>query len=126
MSAIANLVVADATPANKTLYPLSASIASSLYAERAANTVAGNRTADVGLSLASAKRLTDRVTAKYNVPKEVLTDGAYVVTGTARATIEYVIPVDWSETERNHFATEVANFAASAAVKNTVKRDPAY
>jgi hypothetical protein len=126
MSAIANLVVADATPTNKTLYPLSASIASSMYAERSANSVAGNRTADVGLSLASAKRPTDRVTAKYNSPKEQLVDGAYVVSGIGRATIEYVVPQDWTDTERNHFATEVANYAASAAVMNTVKRDPAY
>jgi hypothetical protein len=126
MSAIANLVVADATPANKTLYPLSASIASCLYNERAANSVAGNRTADVRLSLASSRRKTDRITVVYASPKEAQVDGVWVVDSIARANVQYVIPVDWTETERNHFAAEVASLAGTAAVKNTVKRDPGY
>jgi anion-transporting ArsA/GET3 family ATPase len=126
MSAIANVVVADATPTNHTLYPLSASIASSKYADQAANIMSGNRTLELKLSLASKTRATDRVTVLFASPKEQEVDGVWGVASIGRATLEYVIPEDWTSTERNHFATEVASLAANAVVKALTKRDPPY
>lgn len=126
MAAIANVVIADAVPANKTLYPLSASVASSTYNERAANSVAANRSLEVRLSLAHSKRPTDRVTTIYACPKEVQVNGVWTVVSIARSTREDVIPADWTDAERNNFMTELASLANTAAVKNTGRRDPAY
>jgi hypothetical protein len=126
MAAISTVVIADAVPANKTLYPLSASMASSTYNERAANTIGGNRSLEVRLSLAHSKRPTDRVTTVYASPKEVQIDGVWTVQSIARSVREDVIPVDWTETDRNNFYAELASLANAPAVKNTGKRDPAY
>jgi hypothetical protein len=127
MTAVANLVIADATPANKTLYPLSASIASSKFIERAANTALGNRSAEFKLSLASSARVTDRVTLLYARPIEVLVDGAYTVDSIARMAVELVIPANWTTTERGHFWAECKNLMALAGVQSYVKDlDPFY
>lgn len=66
------------------------------------------------------------MTILYAAPKEAQVDGVWTVDSIARATIEYVVPVSWTDTERNHFAAEVASLAGASAVKNTVKRDPGY
>jgi hypothetical protein len=126
MAAISNLVVADATPTNHTLYPLSASIASSKYAEQAANIMSGNRTLELKLSLASKTRATDRATVLYAAPKEQEVDGVWGVASTGRFTGEYVIPENWTSAERNHFATEAASIVANAVIKALTKRDPPY
>lgn len=126
MAAIANLVVADATPTNHTLYPLSASIASSKFMARESVTIEGNRMLEIKGNLANSRRRTDRITVLYSLPKEVVKDGVTVVESTARFIGEFVMPVNWSDTERNHFATEVASLAGLTPVKATVKRDFPY
>lgn len=127
MPAIASLVVADATPSNKTLYPLSAAMASSKFIERAANLAAGNRTAELKMSLASSTRATDRITVLYARPFEQQVDGVWVVQDIGRMSAEIVVPVNWSTTERGHFYAECKNLLALATVQAYVKdRDPCY
>jgi hypothetical protein len=127
MPAIANVVVADATPANKTLYPMSASVASSKFLERAANIAAGNRSLELKMSLAAGTRKTDRITVLYARPYEVLVDGVYVVNDVMRFSGEFVIAESVPTTERNHFATEVKNLMALAGIAGYVaNRDPYY
>lgn len=127
MPAIVSLVVADATPANKTLYPISASVASSKFLERAANTAAGNRSAELKLSLASSQRVTDRVTVLYARPYEVSSGGIWMVDSIARMSCEFVVPVSWPVTERGHFYAEAKDLVAQAMIEAYVKdRDPNY
>lgn len=126
MSAIANVVLADSVPVNKTLYPIQASVDKSMHIERAANSASGNRTLTIGLSMAHSKRPTDRVTVQYASPKEAQVDGVWTVVGVRRCTIEYVLLADDTELERNNFSAEVMNLAATTAVRNTIKRDPQY
>lgn len=127
MPAISNVVVADATPTNHTLYPLSASIASSRFNERAANTVAGNRSLEIKLALANATRPTDRVTVLYAAPYEVLLDGAYVVNDIMRFSGEFVLATSIPSGIREDFATEVKNLMAHALLMSYVRdRDPCY
>jgi len=127
MPAISNLVIADATPTNKTLYPLSASIASSRFMERAANLAAGNKSTELKLSLATTQRPTDRVTLLYGHPYELQVDGVWAVQNVGRMSCEFVIPADWTSTERGHFYALCKNLVAHATVQAYVKdRDPAY
>lgn len=127
MPAIANVVVADATPTNHTLYPLSAAIASSRFNERAAHTVAGNRALEIKLALANATRPTDRVTVLYSAPYEVLQDGAYVVNDIMRFSGEFVLATTIPSDIREDFVTEVKNLMAHALVMSYARdRDPCY
>lgn len=127
MAAIANFVVADATPTNTTLYPLRAGLESSIWVGRGAATVAGNRKLETKLSLATARRKTDRVTVLFASPREVLVDANTLVQDVARFAGEFVIPDTWTETQRNNFAHEVASTVAAAVIKNIVKnRDVPY
>lgn len=124
MSAIANVVAVDSVPANKTLYPLSASLGESNWVERAANAVAANRTLRTGLSLSHSKRPTDRVFVLYKAPKEALVDTRWTVDSTGVFEGNFVIPDHWTTLERLNFATEVASVIANQAVKLSVQRDP--
>lgn len=126
MAAIANVVVADAVPANKTLYPLSAGIAESSWQERAAVSMAGNRTLKAGLSLSHSKRPTDRVALLYKAPKEASVNGLTTVVNTGVFDVNYVIPEDWTATERLNFATECATLVATTMVKDLVGRNAVY
>lgn len=127
MPAIASVVLADATPANHTLYPMSASIASSRFMARDGNTAAGNRALEIKLALASKTRATDRVTILYAAPYEVLQDGAYVVDDILRFSGEFVIAQSVPVAFRNHFVTEVKNLMAHALITSYVKdRDPCF
>lgn len=122
MAAISNYVVADATPTNQTLYPLTASLPSSRWTARSAATVAGNRTLEIKCSLATARRATDRFTVLYARPAEVTdTNGAVSVSGIQRFAGEFVIPVNSLNADRNHFAHEVASVVANAVLKAIIK-----
>jgi len=122
MAAIANYVVADATPTNQTLYPLTASLASSRWTARSATTIAGNRTLEIKCNLATAKRATDRFTVLYARPLEVTgTDGVVSVASIQRFAGEFVIPTSTPNADRNHFAYEVASVVANAVLKAILK-----
>lgn len=124
MSAIANVVAVDSVPANKTLYPLSASLSESNWTERAANAVAANRTLRTGLNLSHSKRPTDRVFVLYKAPKETQVDGRWVLDSTGVFEGNFIIPDHWTTLERRNFAAEVASVVAGQAVKLSVERDP--
>lgn len=127
MAAIANFTVADATPTNTTLYPLRAGLESSIWVGRSAATVDGNKKLEAKLSLATSRRPTDRVTVLYASPREVLVDANTLVQDIGRFAGEFVIPLTWTETQRNHFAFEVASAITAAVIKNIVKnRDVPY
>lgn len=127
MSAIANFVVADATPTNHTLYPLTASLASSKWIGREATTLPGNRTLEVKASLSSKTRKTDRITVLYARPYEAVVDGVTLVSSIQRFAGEFVLAEEFPNADRNHFAFEVASVIANAVVKAIVKdRDVPY
>lgn len=127
MPAITSVVIADAVPSNKTLYPLSASIASSKYRARDGAIQAGNRSLELKMSLASAQRPTDRVTILYGMPVEETVDGVIVVRDILRFTGEFVLPTTVGATIANNFWTEVKNLVGLGVIQSYVRdRDPNY
>lgn len=127
MPAIANVVVADATPANTTLYPISASVGSSRFLERGGVLAAANRSLELKLALANKTRATDRVTVLFARPYAVLEDGVYVVRDVMRFNGEFVISENIPADVRNHFYSEVASLFGTTLLRGYVKdRDPCY
>lgn len=127
MPAIANVVVADATPANTTLHPISASVGSSRFLERGGVLAAANRSLELKLALANKARATDRVTVLFARPYAVLEDGVYVVRDVMRFNGEFVISENIPADVRNHFYSEVDSLFGTALLRGYVKdRDPCY
>lgn len=130
MPAPTTISIADATPTAHVYRPISIGDVNgnSTLINTESTTNAGNRSMVLGYSFASPKRRTDKVQVRLNFPKEVTdTEGNVVVKSTGRFIGEYIIPDDWSETERSHFFASVKNLAAHAVVEAYVKsRDPFY
>lgn len=124
------ITIADATPTNHVYRPISIGDPSGnstlINTESATN--AGNRSMVLGYSFANAKRKTDKIQVRLNFPKEVTdSNGVVSVKSIGRFIGEYIIPDDWSETERGHFFASVKNLSAHAVVEGYVKsRDPFY
>lgn len=127
MPSIANIVVADATPANHTFIPLSAAMALSTWAAREAATFEGNPRFAAVMSPPSSARKTSRVKTILTVPFE-RTDGSIVtVPDTIIFTVEAVIPSSCSDAEALKVFTMQKNLFANSIVQAYFAgREPAY
>lgn len=129
MPAIANIVLADATPANHTFVPVSCTPDQAVWLDRDGTTAAGSKELVASYSRANSSRKTDRIKIRLNVPYEATsTDtGLTYVAYTARLSSDVVLPDEMSATERGHFAALVANAFANAVLKGYISNlDPAY
>jgi predicted rRNA methylase YqxC with S4 and FtsJ domains len=128
MPTATTISIADSTPANHVFSPVQVSTGQALLLNRATSvTAAGNEQMVLGLSLASAKRRTDRVNIRLNVPHEETVDGVTTVRDVARFSADVVLPELMTQTERNHFAALVKSAMAHAIVAGYIaNRDPLY
>lgn len=105
MTAMQSITLADATPTNHVFAPVqSAGGVVTLMNRATAATAAGAETLVLGLSLANAKRKTDRVNVRLNVPHEVTIDSVVQVRDVARANLDVVLPELMTQSERDDFA----------------------
>jgi hypothetical protein len=113
-----SITLADATPTNHVFVPTSVSGGQTMLLNRTGKTTsAGAEVLIVGLSLASAKRKTNRVNVRLAVPYEVTVDSVVQVRDVARANTDVVLPELMTSTERNHFATLLGAALAHAIIK---------
>lgn len=127
MPAIANIVVADATPTNHTLRPLSASLALSTWAENDGAIYEGNARLAISLSNPTAARKTTRIKAVLSYPFERTVAGVITVPDTILYTIEAVLPSGCSPTETLDGYTVARNVLANALVQSYfASREPVY
>lgn len=127
MPAIANIVVADATPTNHTFKPQSASMALSTWAETSATTFEGNGRIAIAMSPPSSTRKTSRIKLTLHLPVERTVDGVVKVTDTCLYTLEGVIPATCSASEAEQSFTILQNLVASTlAEAYFASREPAW
>lgn len=127
MPAAANIVLADATPANHTFAPVSVSDGVAVHEDRDSTTSAGWKTLYLKLKRAVSGRATNRVEVRLNVPYEQTIEGVVSIRSTARHVGETILPDDMTASERNHFATLLANAYANAVIKGYAKDlDPEF
>lgn len=105
--------------------PLNISAQSSVLATTEAASPIGEMKLELGFSLASAKRRTDRVSVKLSIPK-LLGDATvgYTVKDTAIMDCSLVIPEAASATERDAFAKLAGAALSNAIIQGYSKRDP--
>lgn len=127
MPAIANIVVADATPVNHTFEPQSASLALSTWAEETATTFEGNGRIAVAMSNPTSTRKTSRIKINYAQPIERDVDGVVKVTDTILYTFEAVLPSSCSMDEAELAYTVACNILGSTQIASyLVNRKPVY
>jgi hypothetical protein len=127
MPAIANIVVADATPTNHTLVPLAASMQSSMWAETTATNYEGNVRLNLGMSPPSSQRPTTRNTLSFHVPMERTVDGVIVVEDVVLFTVSQVVAKTCSAAEALKAYTLFKNLVAHTTVQSYFAgREPVY
>lgn len=116
MPDVSSIIVADATPTNHTFYPMEKTMARSLFRNREAVTAFGQMELILGLSLANAKRLTNRVNVSLNHPFEITVDGNVIVRDIARYSGQYILPSTMLAADRARFSAMVKNTSAHAVI----------
>jgi hypothetical protein len=121
MPAAANIVLNDGTD-DRTFTPVAVSAEKSVYACRDSDTSAGSPIMILGYNGATPARVTHKVSIRLNIPKEY-TDtntGLSLIKSTARASLDVVLPDDWTTAERtafwNLFQAGIANAVVSGYV----------
>lgn len=128
MPAIANIVIADAVPANHTFVPLAANVGEAQHVNRNGNIAASNEVLILNYSPASSKRKTDRIRFRLTDPLERgnATDG-YTADDKMFIDVTAVIPESATPTERSNFATLAKNLMANTVVLGYISSgDPEY
>lgn len=127
MPAIANIIVADATPTNHTLVPQQAAMALSTWMAKEAATYEGNPRLAVTMSPPSKARPTTRVKLTFTVPFERTVDGVVVVPDAYIFIGEAVISSALSDAEALKAFTMSKNLMAHATVQSYLaSREPVY
>lgn len=127
MPAIANIVVADATPENHTLIPQTASMANSTWIEASAATYEGNARVTAAMSPPVAQRPTTRSSFKCSFPIEREVDGITAVGDVIIFNVEQVIAKTVSQAEADQVYAMFKNLMASSIVESYfADRLPAY
>jgi hypothetical protein len=121
------LTIADGAAANKTFAPMQVAPALSIFAEKTAGISAGYISLSIGLSNASAARVTNRVDYNLNYPVIQTVNGVSSVASTGLFKGYFVIPDTWDVTLRGNLHAFVANGLDVAIVKAVIKDlDPMY
>lgn len=116
-----------ATPVAKSFAPERVAPDLSVFTERTAAASAGFIRLSVGLSPASAKRSTNRVTLKLDHPVLSTVNGVSTVAYVGRFDGSFVIPDVMTAAERADLHAFVANALDNALIKGVVKDlDPTY
>lgn len=127
MPSASTITVADQVPTNHVFNPITTAPGSALLETREATTTAGEKQLILQLDRASAKRATDRVTIRLNLPFEQTVDGVTSVRSIARLDCVVIVPSDTTSTERALVAALVKNTLANAVVQGYITtRDPLY
>lgn len=116
-----------ATPVAKSFAPERVAPDLSAFTERTAAASAGFVRLSVGLSPASAKRSTNRIPVRLDLPVLQTVNGVNSVAYTGRFNGEFVIPDVMTAAERADLHAYVANALDNALVKAVIKDlDPMY
>lgn len=127
MPAIDNIVVADATPTNHTLAPITASMAASEWMEDAAVTYDGNARLKMSMSPPTSQRPTTRNKLDFYVPLEREVDGVTVVTDVIIFNLNHVVAKTVSNEEAAKAYALFKNLVANSTVESYLSaRKPAY
>jgi hypothetical protein len=127
MPAIANIVVADATPTDHTLVPITASMALSEWMEDAADTYEGNARVRASMSPPTSQRPTTRNKVDLFVPLEREVDGVTVVTDVIIFNLSHVIAKTCTSDEAAKAYAMFKNLVAHSTVESYLSaRKPAY
>lgn len=128
MPSASNIVIADSVPVSRTYAPQQISNGLASFVDRTTQSMVGAQsTLVLTFSPLTAKRKTDRIGVRLNLPKVVNVGGVDTIVSTARFIGEFVVPEDWTLLDRNNLEKLVANAFDSAAVLAMVKdRDPQY
>jgi len=118
MSTIASITLTDSAAANFVFTPQSTSpFAQWIY--RGSITSLGSHTISASLSEATSERGTNRVTLKFNEPREV-TDSATGVTtveDVMRSTTTFILPAKATLLNRQKFGAKHRDFIGETAIK---------
>lgn len=127
MPAPTTVSINDASAVAHVFRPISIGEMSTLI-NTESDTNAGNWSMVLGYSFANARRRTDKIQVRLNLPKEATSsEGVVSVASTARYIGEYIIPDDWTEAERDDLFSLVSSLAGHTIVESYVKsRDPFY
>jgi len=118
MSAATQLSINDATPTAHLFDPVSVTPSLSLWRNTTdAATSATEEQVGASLIRANANRVVNKVKLTVAFPMEQTVDSAVITRSTARANIEFLLPDDMSQTERDDFGAIVRNFLAHADIK---------
>lgn len=127
MPAITNIVVADATPTNHTLIPMSASMANSQWMEKSAATFEGNTRVVAKMNPPTSQRPTTRNIITLNVPLERDVDGVTVVGDVIIFEVNQVIAKTVSDAEALRAYAIFKNLIAHATIQSYLAaREPVY
>lgn len=126
MPQAAAVVLADNVPTNHTFNPIVTG-GKAVFETSEMHIGAAEKQMIWTLDRASARRPTDRVSARLNVPFEQVVEGTYSVRSIARHIGETVVPSDCTSTERTMLAYLVGAMWTNAILRGyTSSRDPVY
>jgi len=121
------LLDGQATPVSHDFSPIRVGEASSLFSDKTSTTSAGRPQIVLGFSASSAKRPTNRLNVRFNMPIEQTVDGVTSVAYTARFTSDIVIPDQMTQGQRDDFAAYIKNSFAHTVVASMIADiDPVY
>jgi hypothetical protein len=117
----------QATPVSHTFTPSVVTPSSSTFVDRDSATSAGSKRIHLGFSPQSAKRETDRLSVRIDVPYEQTVDGVTSVAYTARFSGDIVLPSQMTQAQRDDMAAFIQNaFGHSVIVGMVTDLDPVY
>lgn len=117
MPSTANIVIADAVPANHTLLPQQAGMALSTWKANEAATYAGNMRLATVMSAPSKARPTTRDKLTFAVPFERTIEGIITVPDTIIYAVDAVIPSTCSDAESLKAFTLFKNLFGNAIIQ---------
>lgn len=127
MPAIANITVADATPANHILEPRRAGVDLAAWATDETVTLDGNIRLAATFSAPSKARKTSKGRIVLTVPVEAVVDGITQVVRTRIYTIEAVVDKDCTNAEANHGFVMARNLLSNQQIIDLLGgRKPVY
>lgn len=131
MPSATDLVINDgqATPVAHTFEPAFVQTAKSIFFDRtgSGSTSAGYTRLELGYSMATPKRTTNRVRISLAMPIEKTVDGRAEIACIPRANIDIILPDELTQAERDDMAAYVKNTLANAVVNGYISDlDPVY
>lgn len=129
MPQASNLTIADgqATPVNRTFAVEQATPALASFADRSAGVAAGFYRIKLSNRFATTKSAVNRSKMTIECPILATANGVSTVDHTARATLEFILPDNSTDTERKNIYAFVKNALGNSAVQSALRDlDPMY